>query len=170
MTKYFAQKKLNLPKSRSNKKTLKLSNLHHSNHLDIYSALTEVSIELPLIDGGISAGFPSPAQDFIDLAIDLNRELIKNPSSTFYGRVKGNSMQDAGISDGDLLVIDKSLEPKDGKIAICFIDGEFTVKRIKIEDNICWLMPANSAYKPIKVSEENHFLVWGIVIHVIKSF
>ena len=149
---------------------MKLSNLHHSNHLDIYSALTEVSIELPLIDGGISAGFPSPAQDFIDLAIDLNRELIKNPSATFYGRVKGNSMQDAGISDGDLLVIDKSLEPKDGKIAICFIDGEFTVKRIKIEDNICWLMPANNAYKPIKISEENHFLVWGIVIHVIKSF
>lgn len=149
---------------------MKLSNLHHSNHLDIYSALTEVSIELPLIDGGISAGFPSPAQDFIDLAIDLNRELIKNPSATFYGRVKGNSMQDAGISDGDLLVIDKSLEPKDGKIAICFIDGEFTVKRIKIEDHICWLMPANSNYKPIKVSEENHFLVWGIVIHVIKSF
>ena len=149
---------------------MKLSNLHHSNNLDIYSALTEFDIELPLIDGGISAGFPSPAQDFIDLSIDLNRELIKNPSSTFYGRVKGNSMQDAGISDGDLLVIDKSLEPKDGKIAICFIDGEFTVKRIKIENNICWLMPANNAYKPIKVGEENHFLVWGIVIHVIKSF
>ncbi len=149
---------------------MKLGNLHHSNNLDIYSALTELSIELPLIDGGISAGFPSPAQDFIDLSIDLNRELIKNPSSTFYGRVKGSSMQDAGIADGDLLVIDKSLEPKDGKIAICFIDGEFTVKRIKIEDNICWLMPANDAYKPIKVNEENHFLVWGIVIHVIKSF
>jgi DNA polymerase V len=149
---------------------VKLSNLHHSNHLDIYSASTEVFFELPLIDGGISAGFPSPAQDFIDLSIDLNRELIKNPSSTFYGRVKGNSMEDAGISDGDLLVIDKSLEPKDGKIAVCFIDGEFTVKRIKIIDNACWLMPANAAYKPIKIENENNFIVWGIVVHVIKSF
>lgn len=79
-------------------------------------------------------------------------------------------MQDAGISDGDLLIIDKSLAPKNGKIAVCFIDGEFTVKRIKVEKNTCWLMPANDQYQPIQVTEDNHFLVWGIVVHVIKSF
>jgi len=79
-------------------------------------------------------------------------------------------MKDEGISDGDLLIIDKSLEAANGKIAVCFIDGEFTVKKIKLEKDHCWLLPANEAYKPILVTEENQFLVWGIVTHVIKSF
>ena len=79
-------------------------------------------------------------------------------------------MQDAGINEGDLLVIDKSLEPVDGKIAVCFIDGEFTVKRIKIGIDCCFLVSANCDFKPIKVTAENEFLIWGIVIHVIKSF
>ncbi len=148
---------------------MKFLNLHSTLTLDIYSASTETILDLPLIDKGISAGFPSPAEDFVDIAIDLNKELIKHPSATFYGRVKGNSMQDAGIHHGDLLIIDKSLEPKDGKIAVCFIDGEFTIKRIKIEKDCIWLMPANEAYKPIKVTAENDFMVWGIVIHVIKT-
>ncbi len=78
-------------------------------------------------------------------------------------------MKDAGIDDGDLLVIDKSLEPKNGKIAVCFVDGEFTIKRIKIEKDCCWLMPANDKYKPIQVTADNDFLIWGIVVHVIKS-
>ncbi|MGA9325763.1 MAG: translesion error-prone DNA polymerase V autoproteolytic subunit, partial [Salegentibacter sp.] len=88
---------------------------------------------LPISESGISAGFPSPADDYLDSCIDLNRELIKNPDTTFFGRVKGDSMREAGIHNGDLLIIDKSLEPRSGKIAVCFIDGEFTVKRIKIE-------------------------------------
>lgn len=124
----------------------------------------------PMLEGGISAGFPSPAQDFTDMSIDLNRELIRHPSSTFFGRVRGDSMQDAGISDGDLLVIDKSLEPSDGKIAVCFIDGEFTVKRLRKDRDCCWLLPANEHYRPIRVGPDNHFLIWGIVTHVIKSF
>ena len=131
---------------------------------------TETALELPIIDEGISAGFPSPAQDFVDLSIDLNKELIKNPSATFYGRVKGDSMKDLGIDNGDLLIIDKSLEPKNGKIAVCYIDGEFTMKKIKIEKDCCWLIPANDKYKPIRVDKENEFIVWGIVVHVIKSF
>jgi DNA polymerase V len=143
--------------------------LHHSEHLDIFSANTDSELELPYISSGISAGFPSPALDFIDLSIDLNRHLIKHPSSTFYGRVKGDSMKDAGIHDGDLLVIDKSLEAADDKIAVCYIDGEFTLKRIKLDKNCCWLMPANDAYQPIKVSEDNDFMIWGIVTHVIKK-
>lgn len=138
-------------------------------NLTFFSVSTERQMECPLIEGGIKAGFPSPAEDFLDASIDLNKELIKNPSATFYGRVKGDSMQDAGIANGDLLIIDKSLEPRDGKVAVCFIDGEFTIKRIKLDKNICWLMPANPSYKPIKVTEENEFMVWGIVVHIIKT-
>lgn len=144
--------------------------LHTSTTLDIYSASSETDMELPLVSEGISAGFPSPALDFVDLSIDLNKHLIKHPSSTFYGRVKGQSMKDEGINDDDLLVIDKSLEPVDGKIAVCYIDGEFTIKRIKFEKDICWLIPANDKYNPIKVTPDNDFLIWGIVTHVIKSF
>lgn len=141
-----------------------------SGTLEMYSASMEHEVALHISEAGLSAGFPSPAQDFMDLSIDLNRELIRNPSSTFYGRVRGDSMTDAGISDGDLLIIDKSLRATDGKIAVCFIDGEFTVKRIKTDTDCCWLMPANAKYRPLRVTEENHFLIWGIVIHVIKSF
>ena len=141
----------------------------NSKTFDLYSALEGSNLDLPYIESGIMAGFPSPAEDFLDLSIDLNQELIRNPSSTFYARVKGDSMNDAGISDGDLLIIDKSLETTNGKIAVCFIDGEFTVKRIKIEKDCCWLVPANTDFNPIKVTEENDFLIWGVVIYVIKS-
>lgn len=144
--------------------------LHTSANLDIYSAATDTALELPLVSDAISAGFPSPALDFVDISIDLNKHLIKHPSATFYGRVKGVSMIDEGINDGDLLVIDKSVTPANGKIAICYIDGEFTIKKIKIEKDACWLIPANESYKPIKVTAENEFLIWGIVTHVIKSF
>lgn len=125
-------------------------------------------LNVPLVGTGISAGFPSPADDFLDSTIDLNRELIKNKDATFFGRVSGESMKDAGINNGDLLIIDKSLEPTTGKIAVCFIDGEFTVKRIKIEKEVIWLMPENKDYKPIKVTSENDFLIWGIVTNVVK--
>ena len=135
----------------------------------MYSALTDTALDLPFVESGISAGFPSPALDFIDLKIDLNKHLIKHPSATFYGRVKGSSLKNAGISDGDLLIIDRSLEPVHGKIAVCYIDGEFTAKRIKITNGEVWLMPENEAYQPIKVEKENTFTFWGIVTHVIKS-
>ncbi len=149
---------------------MKLNKLHSANNIDFYSAVVESELELPFVSSGISAGFPSPADDFLDSGIDLNKELIKNPYSTFYGRVRGDSMKDLGIHNGDLLVIDKSLEPQNGKIAVCYIDGEFTVKTIKIEGDCCWLVPANENYKPIKVTVENDFIVWGIVINVIKYF
>lgn len=136
----------------------------------LYSALTDSVIPLPFVSEGISAGFPSPAMDFVDLTIDLNRHLIKHPSTTFYGLVKGDSMKNAGIHHGDLLVIDKSLEPINNKIAVCYIDGEFTLKRIKIEQSQVWLLPENENYAPIKVTADNQLLVWGIVTYVIKSF
>jgi DNA polymerase V len=148
---------------------VKPSHLHTSRTLEFFTVSTGGALDLPLTETGIHAGFPSPAEDFSDLSIDLNRELIRNPSATFYARVKGNSMVDAGIHDGDLIIIDKSLEPSDGKIAVCFIDGEFTVKRIKTDRDCCWLIPANDEFSPIRVTEENDFLVWGIVIHVIRS-
>ncbi len=148
---------------------MKFVTLHHTSTLEILSSNTDSTLVLPLVDNGISAGFPSPADDFLDLSIDLNKELIKNPSATFYGRVKGDSMIGAGLNDGDLLIIDKSLEPIDNKIAVCFIDGEFTVKRIKIEKEIVWLVAENEKYAPIKVTKDNDFIIWGVVTTVIKS-
>jgi len=135
-----------------------------------YIQNAQSTTEIPLVSLGISAGFPSPADDFLDLNIDLNKHLIKNPSTTFFGRVSGSSMIEAGISDGDLLIIDKSIEPKSGQIAVCFIDGEFTIKRIKKEKDCIWLLPENKDYKPIRVTEENDFLIWGVVINSIKYF
>ena len=148
---------------------MKALNQHTKHAITVFPVSTETKLNRPFIDQGISAGFPSPAQDFIDLSIDLNKELIKHPSSTFFGRVKGSSMIDAGINNGDLLVVDKSLDPTDGKIAVCFIDGEFTVKRLKVEKDCCWLLPENDSYKPIRVTAENDFIVWGIVVYVIKA-
>lgn len=149
---------------------MKLQKINSSKNFDFFSASTETELRIPFVEGGVSAGFPSPADDFIEYPIDLNKELIKNQAATFFARAKGNSMQDLGIEDGDLLVIDKSLPPSNGKIAVCYIDGEFTLKKIKIERDYCWLIPANDEYRPIKVNENNEFIVWGIVLHVIKSF
>ncbi|OFX58737.1 MAG: peptidase S24 [Bacteroidetes bacterium GWA2_30_7] len=136
--------------------------------LDFYSLDTVSNIKIPFVSSEVSAGFPSPAEDFIDKAIDLNKIFIKNVDATFCARVKGNSMVNAGISDGDLIIIDRSLEPQDNKIAVCFIDGEFTVKRIKIEKDTIWLLAENESYKPIKVTKDNEFVIWGIVTTAIK--
>ena len=149
---------------------MKLTPSSRNSTLEFYRPNYNTTLDLPFVDGGISAGFPSPADDFLDINIDLNKHLIKNPSTTFYGRVRGNSMIDAGIHDGDLLVIDKSLEPQSDKIAVCFIDGEFTVKRIQIEKDTVWLIAENKDYQPIKVTKENELLIWGIVTNVIKDF
>jgi DNA polymerase V len=149
---------------------MKLRNLHSTNTLEFYIPDYSTELQLPFIDTGISAGFPSPADDFIELSIDLNKHLIKHKDTTFFAKVKGHSMKNVGIFDGDLLVIDKSLEPQDGKIAICQIDGEFTIKRIKKEENVFWLIAENEDYKPIKVTPENDFVIWGIVINSIKYF
>jgi DNA polymerase V len=144
--------------------------LHSTSSIEIYAAQSDTVLALHVVSSGISAGFPSPAMDFIDLTIDMNKHLVKHPSATFYGRVKGMSMKDAGIHDGDLLVIDKSIRPTNDKIAVCYIDGDFTVKRIKIEQECVWLIPENETYLPIKVTSENDFVIWGIVTYVIKAF
>jgi len=122
-----------------------------------------------LAEEGISAGFPSPADDFKETRISLDRELVKNKEATFYARVSGDSMVGAGLDDGDLLVIDRSLNPENGKIAVCLVDGEFTVKRIKKEKNKLYLLPENNKYKPIELKEENELIIWGVVEYVIKK-
>ena len=138
-------------------------------NLTIYKVDAESHLPLPYADEGIRAGFPSPAQDYMELAIDLNKELIKHPTSTFYGRVVGDSMKDEGIVEGDILVIDKSLELMDDDLAVCFIDGDFTVKRVRLESDAAWLVPSNVKYPPIKVTKDNEFMVWGIVTYTIKK-
>lgn len=140
-----------------------------TSEVEFYSAETESLMTLPFVSGGIAAGFPSPADDYLDTGMDLNHELVKNPATTFYGRVKGLSMKDDGILPNDILIVDKSLEPKNGDLAVCFIDGEFTLKRIAKKRDCIYLMPANPEFKPIRVTEENDFIVWGIVTWVIKN-
>lgn len=137
--------------------------------LSIHNIDISSSLPLQFADEGIKAGFPSPAQDYLEQTIDLNKELIRHPASTFYGRVVGNSMRDEGIEDGDILVIDKSLELIDDDLAVCFIDGEFTVKRVRLETDAAWLVPSNSDYPLIKVTKDNDFMVWGIVTYTIKK-
>lgn len=126
--------------------------------------------EVPVAGSSVHAGFPSPADDFLDAPLDLNREFVRNPASTFFVRVAGDSMTGAGIDDGDLLIVDKSVEPHDGCIAVCCLDGEFTVKRIRRERDVLWLQPANPAYPAIRVAAADELVVWGVVRHVIKSF
>ncbi|MBR1964474.1 MAG: translesion error-prone DNA polymerase V autoproteolytic subunit [Muribaculaceae bacterium] len=137
--------------------------------LDIFSADASTALSLPYAESGIQAGFPSPAQDYIDESIDLNRELIKHPAATFFGRVSGDSMIDEGIEEGDILVIDKSLEPMNDDLAVCCIDGEFTLKRISIEENRILLLPSNPTFKPIEIVADNQFVIWGIVTYTIKK-
>jgi len=120
-------------------------------------------------DTGISAGFPSPAEDFKQERLSLDKVLVKNKLSTFFARVSGQSMIGAGLDDNDLLVIDRSLEPAHNRIAVCFLDGEFTVKRLKVDKDGVWLQPENPNYPIIKITEENDFVIWGIVTNVIKK-
>lgn len=117
----------------------------------------------------VTAGFPSPAEDFMDVALDLNKELVRNPSSTFFARVKGVSMIEDGINDGDMLIIDKSVEPFDGCLAVCFVDGEFTLKRYRNMGTYALLVPANPDYSPIRVDADNQFAIWGVVRYLVKK-
>ncbi len=137
--------------------------------LDFFGCDNTTTIDIPYSDDGVSAGIPFGIENSCDNSLDLNKELIKNKASTFFARVKGCSMIGAGIDDGDLVVIDKLVEPYDNCIAVCYIDGEFTMKRIKFESDHMLLMAENSAYKPIKVTKDNDFTVWGVVRYSIKK-
>lgn len=141
--------------------------------LIIYRGGFVTPLPLPFADTGIQAGFPSPAQDYIDKSLDFNRELIEHPAATFYAKVVGNSMIGAGISEGDIVVIDRAVDPEQDDVVVVFVDGEFTIKYIdfsELHHNRIWLRPANSDYKPIKVNANSEFRVWGVVVKVIKNF
>ncbi|MDE5888308.1 MAG: translesion error-prone DNA polymerase V autoproteolytic subunit [Muribaculaceae bacterium] len=140
------------------------------NEFYLYRADVSTTLPLLLAEGGIRAGFPSPAQDYVTESIDLNRVLVKHPASTFYAKVVGDSMSGEGITEGDILIIDRSLEAQHGDLAVCCLDGEFTLKRLCLNrgDRI-FLMPSNRKYRPIEVTRDNDFMVWGVVIYTIKA-
>lgn len=136
--------------------------------LSIFRPDLSSSLPLPYAEQGVQAGFPSPAQDYLGESIDLNHELIRHPAATFYARVDGESMIDDGIDPGDILVIDRSIEPADGDLAVCAIDGDFTLKRISLHDGQVWLIPSNESFDPILVTPDARFEVWGVVTYTIK--
>lgn len=121
----------------------------------------------------IMAGFPSPADDYLHESLDFNRDLIRHPEATFYGRVKGNSMMDVGICNGDIAVIDRSVEPQDGDVVVGYINEDFTIKFLDLthrKDGYIELRPANKEFKPIRIDEDDDFEVWGVVIWTIKNW
>ena len=129
-------------------------------------------LKLPIAEG-LKAGFPSPAEDYIHETLDFNRDLIRNPEATFYGRVEGDSMIEAGIFDGDIAVIDRSLEPRDGDVVVGYINEEFTIKYLDLchrEEGYIELRPANPNFNPIRIDEDDSFEVWGVVVWTIKNW
>jgi DNA polymerase V len=125
--------------------------------------------KLPLFSSQIEAGFASAADDHVDRTIDLNELLILHPAATFFVKVKGDSMKNAGIHPGDILVVDRSLEPTSGRIVVAILDGEFTVKRLILENGEAILIPENPSFLPIRIAKERDFQVWGTVTYVIKD-
>lgn len=121
----------------------------------------------------IKAGFPSPAEDYAQESLDFNRDMIRNPDATFYGRVSGDSMVGAGIADGDIAVIDRSVEAADGDIIVAYVNNEFTIKFLDLShaaDGYIELRPANDKYKPIRIDNGDDFRVWGVVVWTIKKW
>jgi DNA polymerase V len=137
--------------------------------IEIFKADTAVQRQLPLYLSRIKAGFPSPAEDYLDKKLDLNEHLIKHPASTFFVKVKGDSMTGAGITSGDILIVDRSLEPKDKSIVVAVVNGDFTVKRIYKDGTRLFLVAENPQYPLIEIKDGMDFEVWGMVVHVIHS-
>jgi len=130
---------------------------------------TAPSAVLHRADSLVSAGFPSPADDYLEDRIDLTRELIQNPTSTFLARVRGESMRDAGLGDGDLILIDRSRTPHSGSMVLAWVDGGFTVKFLSLRNGTCLLKAANPDYPDLEVGEDSDHHIWGVVTHVIRN-
>jgi len=135
----------------------------------VYKFEKSISLIRPLLGSHVPAGFPSPAQDYIEASIDLNEYLIVHPNTTFFIRVEGFSMINAGIHPDDLLIVDRSIEASHNKIVIAIVDGELTVKRLHIAEDCYWLIPDNPDFSSIKIVEGIDFIVWGVVTHVIHK-
>ncbi|MFZ0566275.1 MAG: translesion error-prone DNA polymerase V autoproteolytic subunit [Chlamydiales bacterium] len=134
---------------------------------EICKIIPKTATLLPFFEVGIAAGFPSPADDYLERQLDLHELLVEHPAATFFVRVEGDSMIEAGLQSGDILIVDRSLKPRNGKIVVALLNGEFTVKRLKIEDQKLYLLPENPRYQPIEVAEDSDFQVWGVVTYVI---
>ncbi len=141
----------------------------YSNVAAVYRSERTTNWARPLFMTHVSAGFPSPAEDYIEGRLDLNRYLIKHPVATFYVRVTGDSMINVGIHPGSILIVDRAVEADDGDIVIARINDELCVKRLRIQDGRVWLIPENEHYQPIEVIEGMDFEVWGRVMHSIRS-
>ena len=150
---------------------MKLKHLKHTDTLDFFVVDVDEDAfsSIPMFSDAVQAGFPSPAEDHIDMDLNLNDHLVQNPSATFCVKAIGESMKDAGIQSGDIMIVDKSLEPQNRSIVIAVIDGEFTVKRLLIKAGKLWLQPENSDFKAIEITDDNEFVIWGIVTNVIKK-
>ena len=146
-----------------------LSKQETSSIREIFPASCGISLQRPLFLSGVSAGFPSPADDYLDRNLDLNEHLVKNPAATFFVRVAGDSMTGAGINDNDILVVDRSLEPCSGSIVIAVVNGELTVKRLLKSRNSCRLIAENAAYPDLEINEETPLEIWGVATYAIHS-
>ena len=125
--------------------------------------------KVPMFGDSVSAGFPSPAEDYLDLDLNLHDYLVQNPAATFCVRANGDSMIDANIKSGDVMVVDRALDPTNNSIVLAVLDGEFTVKRIKKSSDELYLMPANENYQPVKVTSDINFQIWGVVTFIIHK-
>jgi DNA polymerase V len=123
--------------------------------------------KLPIFLGRLPAGFPSPADDYIEGKLDITKYLVKHPAATFYVRVSGDSMIGAGIHSGDVLVVDRSLEAKSGNVIVAALDGDLTVKRLYQKNGVLRLLPENTEYQPIEIQDGQAFEIWGVVTNVI---
>ncbi|PKN75562.1 MAG: peptidase S24 [Candidatus Cloacimonetes bacterium HGW-Cloacimonetes-2] len=135
----------------------------------IYGFNPETKLARPLIGTSVPAGFPSPATDYIEGSLDLNEYLIQHKASTFFVRAAGYSMINAGIGPDDILIVDRALEAVHKRIVIAIVNGEFTVKRLRIENGEYWLAPENDDYEPLKIEEDSAFTIWGVVTYVIHK-
>jgi DNA polymerase V len=136
---------------------------------EFYRNISVRGMEFPLFVVRVAAGFPSPADDYIENNLDLNDFLIEHPAATFFVRVTGDSMTGAGINSGDILIVDRALTPRKGSIVVAILNGEFTVKRLSRVNGKIFLLPENPAYDPVEITESCGFEVWGVVAHVIHT-
>jgi DNA polymerase V len=127
------------------------------------------NLKIPLLFSFVHASFPSPADDYKERPLDLDELVIQHPEATFYVKVSGESMKDAGITDGDVLVVDRAIDATHNAIIVAVLNGEFTVKRLHQEDETIYLVPANPLYQPVQVTEDMHFQVWGVVTYCIRK-
>lgn len=135
----------------------------------IYAPDLATRYKLPIFLGRLPAGFPSPADDYLEGKLDITKHLVKHPAATFYVRVSGDSMIGAGIHSGDLLVVDRSLEAKSGNVIVAALDGELTVKRLYRKNGLLRLLPENPEYQPIEIQLQQSFEIWGVVTNVIHQ-